>query len=178
MTSPFAKHEARAKEILATMSIEDKVGQMFHSMAFVSDPTGPNGFLDSLTVEQQIREKRLSHFNAIGGAGTPEEMAKWQNQIQAIATDAGLPVPVTISTDPRNHFTNNPGAAMMAGPFSQWPETLGLAAIGDAEIAEIDGRPAFTFKQQPGAKRTCSACQHVDQGEPFRVLRQIKKKGL
>lgn len=52
------------------------------------------------------------------------------------------------------------------------------AAIGDAEIAEIDGRPAFTFKQQPGAKRTCSACQHVDQGEPFRVLRQIKKKGL
>jgi len=134
MTAPFAKHEARAKEILAAMSIEDKVGQMFHSMAFVSDPTGPNGFLDSLTVEQQIREKRLSHFNAIGGAGTPEEMAKWQNQIQAIATDAGLPVPVTISTYPRNHFTNNPGAAMMAGPFSQWPETLGLAAIGDAEL--------------------------------------------
>ncbi|MEN9747529.1 MAG: hypothetical protein RLZZ603_221 [Actinomycetota bacterium] len=134
MTGPFAKHEARAKEILATMSLGDKVGQMFHSMAFVSDPTGPNGFLDSLTVEQQIREKRLSHFNAIGGASNAQEMAEWQNQIQAIATDAGLPVPITISTDPRNHFTNNPGAAMMAGPFSQWPETLGLAAIGDPEL--------------------------------------------
>ena len=134
MTGPFAKHEARAKEILATMSLADKVGQMFHSMAFVSDPTGPNGFLDSLTVEQQIREKRLSHFNAIGGASNAQEMAEWQNQIQAIATDAGLPVPITISTDPRNHFTNNPGAAMMAGPFSQWPETLGLAAIGDPEL--------------------------------------------
>ena len=134
MTGPFAKHEARAKEILATMSLADKVGQMFHSMAFVSDPTGPNGFLDSLTVEQQIREKRLSHFNAIGGASNAQEMAEWQNQIQAIATDAGLPVPITISTDPRNHFTNNPGAAMMAGPFSQWPETLGLAAIGDPDL--------------------------------------------
>ncbi|MDE2408992.1 MAG: glycoside hydrolase family 3 C-terminal domain-containing protein [Actinomycetales bacterium] len=134
MTAPFAKHEARAKEIVATMSLVDKVGQMFHSMAFVSDPTGPNGFLDSLTVEQQIREKRITHFNAIGAGGSAEDMAKWQNHIQAIATDAGLTVPVTISTDPRNHFTNNPGAAMMAGPFSQWPETLGLAAIGDPEL--------------------------------------------
>lgn len=50
------------------------------------------------------------------------------------------------------------------------------AAIGDAEIAEIGGHPAFTFKQQGGAKRTCSACGHTDQGEPFRVLRQIKRK--
>lgn len=51
------------------------------------------------------------------------------------------------------------------------------AAIGDAEIAEIDGRPAFTYRQQAGAKRTCAACGHTTQGEPFRVLRQIKKKG-
>ena len=51
------------------------------------------------------------------------------------------------------------------------------AAIGDAEIAEINGYPAFTFRQQPGQKRTCSACSHIDQGEPFRVLRQIKRKG-
>ena len=134
MTTPFAKHEARAREILGTLSIEDKVGQMFHSMAFVSDPSGPNGFLDGPTVEQQIRERRVSHFNAVGAAATAAEFAAWQNRIQEIATDAGLATPITISTDPRNHFTNNPGAAMMAGPFSQWPETLGLAAIGDPEL--------------------------------------------
>lgn len=134
MTSPFGKHEARAREIVSTLSLEDKVGQMFHSMAFVADPTGPNGFLDGPSVESQIRDKRLTHFNAIGAGGSAGEMARWQNRLQEIAADAGLAVPITVSTDPRNHFTNNPGAAMMAGPFSQWPETLGLAAIGDAEL--------------------------------------------
>jgi len=134
MTTPFARHEARAREILATMYIEDKVGQMFHSMAFVSDPSGPNGFLSGPTVEEQIREKRLSHFNAVGSAATAEQFAAWQNRIQEVAVEAGLKTPITISSDPRNHFTNNPGAAMMAGPFSQWPETLGLAAIGDPEL--------------------------------------------
>ena len=134
MTAPFANNSARAKQILATMSLEDKVGQFFHSMAFVSDPSGQNGFLEGPTVEQQIREKRISHFNAVGAAATAEEFATWQNRLQEIATDAGLQLPITVSTDPRNHFTNNPGAAMMAGPFSQWPETLGLAAIGDPDL--------------------------------------------
>ena len=134
MTSPFAAHEDRAREIVATLPLADKVGQLFHSMAFVGDPEGPNGFLDGPTVASQIREKRLTHFNAIGAGGSAEAMAIWQNQLQDIAVDAGLTVPITVSTDPRNHFTNNPGAAMMAGPFSQWPETLGLAAIGDAEL--------------------------------------------
>lgn len=134
MTSPFAKHEARAREIVATLSLADKVGQMFHSMAFVGDPTGPNGFLGGPSVASQIRDKRLTHFNAIGAGGSAEEMAQWQNGLQEIAVEAGLNVPITVSTDPRNHFTNNPGAAMMAGPFSQWPETLGLAAIGDPEL--------------------------------------------
>ena len=134
MTSPFAKYEARAREIVAKMPLADKVGQMFHSMAFVGDPTGPNGFLEGPSVASQIRNKRLTHFNAIGAGGSAEEMAQWQNGLQEIAAEAGLSVPITVSTDPRNHFTNNPGAAIMAGPFSQWPETLGLAAIGDPEL--------------------------------------------
>ena len=43
---------------------------------------------------------------------------------------------MTLSTDPRHSFSDNPGAAIMAGPFSQWPETLGLAAIGDEQLVE------------------------------------------
>jgi beta-glucosidase len=45
-------------------------------------------------------------------------------------------IPVTLSTDPRNHFTENVGTAASAGAFSQWPETLGFAAIGSAELVE------------------------------------------
>lgn len=126
--------KSRAQQIVATLSLEDKVGQMFHSMASVGDPTGKNGFLDSPTIESQIRDKRISHFNAVGGASTPREMAEWQNRLQEIAQDSGFKVPITISSDPRNHFSNNPGAAARAEAFSQWPETLGLAAIGDPEL--------------------------------------------
>ena len=43
---------------------------------------------------------------------------------------------MTISTDPRHSFSDNPGAAILAGPFSQWPEPIGLAAIGDAALVE------------------------------------------
>lgn len=44
-------------------------------------------------------------------------------------------IPVTISSDPRNSFSNNPLAGLFAGDFSLWPEPLGLAAIGDSAIA-------------------------------------------
>ena len=47
-----------------------------------------------------------------------------------------LGIPVTISTDPRHSFANNPGTAIMAGPFSQWPEPLGFGAMDDPELVE------------------------------------------
>ena len=52
-----------------------------------------------------------------------------------------------MSTDPRNHFQYVEGASVAPGGFSKWPETLGLAAIGDpalvrrfAEIARQEYR--------------------------------------
>ncbi|KAJ6032506.1 hypothetical protein N7540_003238 [Penicillium herquei] len=47
-----------------------------------------------------------------------------------------LGIPVTISTDPRNHFTDNVGTGFEAGIFSQWPESLGLAALRSVELVE------------------------------------------
>ena len=63
-------------------------------------------------------------------------MAEWPNALQELAASTRLGIPVTLSTDPRHSFSDNPGAAIMAGPFSQWPETMGLAAIGDEELVE------------------------------------------
>jgi beta-glucosidase len=47
-----------------------------------------------------------------------------------------LGIPVTLSTDPRHAFSSNPGTAARAGAFSQWPESLGLAALRDPELVE------------------------------------------
>lgn len=61
-------------------------------------------------------------------------MALWQNTLQERAATTRLGIPVTVSTDPRNAFTDNPGAALNAGAFSQWPAPISLGAIGDAEL--------------------------------------------
>ena len=66
-------------------------------------------------------------------------MAEWHNRLQELAATTRLGIPVTISTDPRHSFSDNPGAAIMAGPFSQWPEAIGLAAIGDEATMERFG---------------------------------------
>ena len=49
------------------------------------------------------------------------------------AEQSRLGIPVTIASDPRNHFSRNI-FSMAATDFSQWCETLGLAAIGDVEL--------------------------------------------
>ena len=66
-------------------------------------------------------------------------MAEWHNKLQSLAASTRLGIPVTLSTDPRHSFTENPGTAMMAGVFSEWPEPLGLAAIGDENLVEQFG---------------------------------------
>jgi beta-glucosidase len=83
-----------------------------------------------------VRGRRLTHFNLFGAAPSARTIAEWHNRLQELAASTRLGIPVTVSSDPRHGFSENPGAAIMAGPFSQWPESLGLAAIGDAGVVE------------------------------------------
>ena len=66
-------------------------------------------------------------------------MAVQANQIQTLAEQSRLGIPVTISSDPRNHFQYTLGASAGSSGFSQWPETLGFAAIGDAALTRNFG---------------------------------------
>jgi beta-glucosidase len=66
-------------------------------------------------------------------------MAEWHNRIQKLAERTRLGIPVTISSDPRHAFSDNPLAGMMAGSFSQFPEPTGLAATRDADLVRQFG---------------------------------------
>ena len=46
---------------------------------------------------------------------------------------------MTISSDPRHAFSNNPLTSLFAGAFSLWPEPIGLAATGDPALVEQFG---------------------------------------
>ncbi|MGN9821547.1 glycoside hydrolase family 3 protein [Streptomyces sp. SD11] len=128
--------QARVEDLLQRMSLREKAGLLFHTMVMIkpdgtwaSDPdqtpaAPPHTMVDGLA---------MNHFSVIGTA-SPRQLAERHNELQAMAAETRLGIPVTLSTDPRHAFTHTPGATMAAGPFSQWPESLGLAATGDTDL--------------------------------------------
>ncbi|UNK70435.1 glycoside hydrolase family 3 N-terminal domain-containing protein [Microbacterium sp. H1-D42] len=128
--------DERVQLLLDAMTIEEKAGLFFHTMIAIGGLDEKNPVFETPTAREFVEGKRMSHFNLLGAAPTGGEIAAWQNQVQQLAASTRLGIPVTLSTDPRHSFSENPGASILAGPFSQWPETLGLAAIRDADLVE------------------------------------------
>ncbi|WP_345801165.1 glycoside hydrolase family 3 N-terminal domain-containing protein [Microbacterium sp. AZCO] len=131
--------DERVEILLGQMTLAEKAGLFFHTMIAM----GPGGELSDgdpvfgiASNAEYVVDRNLSHFNLLGVAPTAGEIARWQNKLQELAASTRLGIPVTISTDPRHAFNDNPGASFFAGPFSQWPEPLGLAATHDAELVE------------------------------------------
>lgn len=132
----------RVEILLAQMTLEEKAGLFFHTMIGM----GPDGTLAEAdpvfgmpATDDLVAGRNMTHFNLFGSAPSATMMAQWHNRLQELAATTRLGIPVTLSTDPRHSFTDNPGTAMLSGPFSQWPEPLGLAAIGDPELVERFG---------------------------------------
>lgn len=131
--------DERVEDLLARLSLEDKAGLMFHHMAPIGEDgelAGPGNFMGVEPTEDLIRIQRMNHFNAVGAPKDARIFAKWVNNLQKVASQVGFGIPVTVSTDPRHAFTENIGTSFRAACFSQWPETLGLAALRDTDLVQ------------------------------------------
>lgn len=128
--------EQRVEDLLVRMELADKAGMLFHTMVGYGDPSEGNSAFGIPSAESMVRKRRMTHFNLLGAAPDGREFAAWHNALQRMALDTGLGIPITFSTDPRHAFSDNPLTSMMAGPFSQWPETLGFAALGSPDRLE------------------------------------------
>ena len=128
--------EERVEILLAQMTLEEKAGLFFHAMISMGEDgalsDGDEEF-DLPSNAEYVSHRHMSHFNLLTG-GSPEAMARWNNHIQDLALTTRLGIPVTVSTDPRNSYSDNPLAGLLAGAFSVWPEALGLAAIRDEDV--------------------------------------------
>lgn len=126
----------RVADLLARMSLPEKVGLMFQTVIEAgTDGTLMEhpGQISKSATSVVVGEKYLNHFNV--HALTDARMAaRWQNTLQALAEQTPHGIPVTISTDPRHAFIENIGVSFSAGTFSQWPEPIGLAALRDRDL--------------------------------------------
>jgi len=131
--------EQRVNDVLQQMTLEEKAGMMFINGTKVNadgslDDKPAEGMLAGLMAATKLVDSmKMNQFNLWAIPAPPRELATWYNNLQQYAANTRLGIPITIASDPRNHFSNNI-FAMQASRFSQWCEPLGLAAIGDTAL--------------------------------------------
>ena len=133
--------EQRARDLVARMTLKEKSGTMMHGTArSLGGPmasAGMGGQYDTAAIRALIDSVKVT--NLITRLNTdPRTLATQNNFLQAMAERTRLGIPVTISTDPRNHFQYLPGVSTQT-TFSQWPEALGFAAIDDTALTRAFG---------------------------------------
>jgi beta-glucosidase len=130
--------DERVEDLLGQMTLEEKAGLMFHNIAGVN----PDGTLEPPAhgpfrqpIGEAVAGRHLNHFN-VHALPPPPMAAAWHNRLQELAEGTRLGIPVTISSDPRHSFSHNALTSLQAASFSQWPEPIGLAAIGDEVLVQ------------------------------------------
>ena len=128
----------RANDLLRKMTLEEKVGQMFHP-PFILKPDILM-FLYEIAIrgnsstESQIVFDHITHFNLYGNP-SPAELAKKINSLQKTASRSRLGIPITISSDPIHEVPKGGGVASFSvDGFSKWPSQLGFAATSNPKI--------------------------------------------
>lgn len=133
--------DVRAKDLVSRLTLQEKAGLMMHGTApALNDTTGigTGTAYDPTALSTLINKQGVSTFITRLSADA-NALAAQYNELQKVAEQSRLGIPVTISSDPRNHFQYVLGASASANGFSQWPEPLGLAAIGDAGLTKTFG---------------------------------------
>jgi beta-glucosidase len=126
----------RVEDLLGQMTLAEKAGTLFINGSVVNkdgsidDRSTPDA--PQLAAKTQITRHKMNHFN-LWAIPDAQAVSVWYNNIQRFAEQTRLGIPLTIATDPRNHFSNY-AFDLLAVDFSQWCNPLGFGAIGDPEL--------------------------------------------
>jgi beta-glucosidase len=138
--------EDRITNLIGQMSLEEKAGAMFITMAAMNsngDLSETKSILNPISYivegnSAMVLGKNMNHLNTLQST-SPEAMVVWHNNIQKLAERTRLGIPITVATDPRHGVPNAPGASIYSPFFSSWPSTLGLAATRDSALVRAFG---------------------------------------
>lgn len=123
--------DERVDDLIQRMTLEEKAGQLFQSI--LNLPANGSSALSNTTIVS-VEGKFQTHFNLAGTVDSPRVAAQWYNNLQQSALNTRLGIPVTMSSDPRHSYVDALGSQIAATSFSQWPQSLGLAALRDADL--------------------------------------------
>ncbi len=121
--------DERVEDLLSQMTLEEKAGLMFHTITGVAEDDSlapPSDGFGGTTAAELVDTRMMNHFN-VHALPRPRLAAEWHNRLQALAESTRLGIPVTLSSDPRHAFSNNPAtnfplARSRNGPSrSAWP---------------------------------------------------------
>ncbi|WP_241657342.1 glycoside hydrolase family 3 protein [Aurantiacibacter suaedae] len=132
----------RATDLAARMTQTEKVGTLMHSTM-----PGRDGLLgraetyDLEALGKLVNDKHVTSF-ITRLTIAPALLAEQSNAAQEVAAAGRLGIPLTISTDPRNHFSYVLGASDAGTGTTQWPELLGFAALRDPAYVHEFGEVA------------------------------------
>ena len=149
--------EERAEDLVGRLSLDQMIGLMLHSShQFV--PAISNIYFGTTTYEGKEREEigapvyaltdkqvdKISNANLrhmlVASVRTPEDAARWNNNLQFLAEKMLFGIPISLSSDPRHGTSVSMEFDVGAGGgTSSWPEPIGLAATFSPELVEKFG---------------------------------------
>ncbi len=128
--------ETRVEDLLSQMTLAEKAGTLFINGSVVNDDGSIEDRSESgkpeLVASTQMVHHHMTHFN-LWAIPSAKAVATWYNNLQRLAENTRLGIPVTVASDPRNYFSPSI-FDVAAEDFSQWCNALGLGAIGDPEL--------------------------------------------
>lgn len=144
---PRAELEDRIADLVERMTLEEKAGLLFQPRIFMESSgrlvDGWGGaIVQGFGTAEAVIDRHIRHFQ-LSNSSDCRAMAEWSNRLQRMAERTRLGIPVTVATDPRHGLPDRTSAESGEnGPFSGWPEPLGLAATRDPEITRRFGEIA------------------------------------
>ncbi|MBM4761234.1 glycoside hydrolase family 3 N-terminal domain-containing protein [Bacillus sp. B15-48] len=143
--------EQRVADLVSKMTLAEKAGLMLiNTHTPLADPEDGKYVKDDdrLLVANKMR------YVIFRQTPTMDVIAKYTNQLQAIAEQSRLGIPVVVTSNPRNHastdYTNNSEGS---GLHTFWPGPLGFAAARDAEAVKEFGQIAAEEWRAAGIRK-------------------------
>lgn len=129
---------ARAETLLSTMTVEQKVGQLF-LVAFVGNVASPGTDVAALIRQDHVSGVVLlaSNSNFYNNAETPRQVAQLTNGLQALAMEGGTQVPLFVAVD---HEGDGYPYTRITGGTTPLPNAMAIGATWDADNARAVGQ--------------------------------------